>query len=130
MPPLSRQQQQQIVDALISLGWMRNQDRKSCELIREQLECSMEDAMEVLQYLHLKRNLIRAIDRSDEELLPGVLAQRYGWKWERQSDGALRHARRRPPLRRPRTAAIRGSTRMAFFTCSQMATAGTKGCSR
>jgi hypothetical protein len=75
------------VNALVSLDWMTKHDRKSCELIREQLGCSMEDAIEVLQYLHLKRNLIRAIDRSDEELVPGVLVPRYGWKWERQSGG-------------------------------------------
>ena len=85
MRPLSRQQEHHIVDALTSLDWMRTQDRKSCEAIREQLKCSWEEAMEVLQYIHLKRNLIRAIDRSDEELPPGVLVPVYGWKWERQS---------------------------------------------
>jgi hypothetical protein len=45
MPPLSRQQEQQIVDGLVSLDWMSNWDRKSSQLISEQLGCTMrEDA--------------------------------------------------------------------------------------
>jgi hypothetical protein len=39
MRPLSRQQEQQLVDALVPLDWMNTDDRKSCELIREQLGC-------------------------------------------------------------------------------------------
>jgi hypothetical protein len=85
MRPLSPEQERRLVDALISLDWMMTREHKSCKLIREQLGCSMEDAIDVLQYLYLKRNLIRAVDRSEEKLLPGVLAPRYGWKWERQS---------------------------------------------
>jgi len=83
MPPLSPEQERSLVDALVSLDWMKTRDRKSCELICEQLGCTMLDAMEVLQYLHLKRNLIRAIDRRNEEIRPGVVVSRHGWKWER-----------------------------------------------
>jgi hypothetical protein len=75
MHPLSRQQEHQLIDALVALDWMKKNERKSCQVISEQLGCTIKEAMEVLQYLHLKRNLIRAVDRRDEELLPGVLAR-------------------------------------------------------
>ena len=83
MRPLSRQQEQRIVDALTSLDWMMNHDRQSCKVISEQLDCSMTEAMEVLQYIHLKRNLIRAIRAIGEELRPGVRMTTTRWKWER-----------------------------------------------
>jgi len=86
MPALSPEQEQRLVEALISLDWMTRYDRKSCELICEQLRCSWEEAIEVLQYIYLKRNLIRAVDRSDEEISPGVVVPRHGWKWERNSE--------------------------------------------
>jgi hypothetical protein len=85
MPPLSRQQEQQIVDGLVSLDWMSNWDRKSSQLISEQLGCTMREAMEVLGYLHLSRKLIQPKFPRGEELRPGVPAPRSRWKWERQS---------------------------------------------
>ena len=86
MLPISPEQERRLVDALIALDWMRTHDRKSCELICEQLQCSMAEAIEVLQYLHLKRNLIRAVDRKNEGISPGVAVPRYRWKWERNSE--------------------------------------------
>ena len=85
MPPLSPEQERRLVDALVSLDWMMTQDRKSCELIREQLGCTMVDAMEVMGYIHLSRKLIRPRFPSGEELSPGVLVPRSRWKWERYS---------------------------------------------
>ena len=86
MPPLSPEQEGRLVDALVSLDWMKTHDRKSCELICEQLACSWGDAVEVLEYIYLRRNLIRAIHRGDEQEHPGVLIPRHGWKWERGSE--------------------------------------------
>jgi hypothetical protein len=85
MRPLSPEQEQRIVDALVALDWMMDQDRKSCELIREQLGRTMADAMEVLGYIHLGRKLIRPKFPSGEELRPGVPVPRSRWKWERTS---------------------------------------------
>jgi len=85
MRPLSRQQEHHIVDALTSLDWMRTQDRKSCEVIREQLGCTMFEAMEVLGYIHLSRKLIRPRFPTGEELRPGSPVRESRWKWERQS---------------------------------------------
>jgi hypothetical protein len=84
MSPLSPEQERRLVDALVALDWMNKHDRKSCKLICEQLGCSWEEAIAVLQHIHLKRNLIRAIERP-EEPLAGVLVPRHGWKWERNS---------------------------------------------
>ena len=83
MRRLSPEQEQRLIDALTSLDWMMNHDRKSCKVICEQLGCTMTEAMEILQYIHLKRNLIRAVRPSDEELRPGVRMTTTLWKWER-----------------------------------------------
>lgn len=85
MRPLSRRQEEQLVAALVSLDWMKDHDRKSCQVICEQLGCPMGEAMEVLGYLHLSRKLIRPRFPSGEEPRPGVPVPRSRWKWERQS---------------------------------------------
>jgi hypothetical protein len=95
MAPLSHEQEQLLVDALISLDWMRDEDRKSREVIRRQLGCSMVDATEVLGYLYFQRHLIRPIYLTGEKLRRGVLApksvcaswttERSRWKWEKVS---------------------------------------------
>lgn len=82
MRPLSPEQEQQLVEALLSLDWMTNHDRKSCTVIREQLGCTMTEAIEVLRYLHLNRNLIRAKYPSPEDLRC-VPISKDRWKWER-----------------------------------------------
>ena len=85
MPPLSRQQEQRLIDALMALDWMTNHDRKSCQVISEQLDCSMKEAMEILGYVYVQRKLIRPIDHGNDRPDPGVVVPRYGWRWERRS---------------------------------------------
>ena len=50
-PVLSQDQEQRLVDALVSLGWMMEEGRKSCELISHQLGCTKKDAVDVLDYI-------------------------------------------------------------------------------
>ena len=83
LPPLSAAQEQQLVDALVSLDWMQDDDRKSCELIRQWLGCTMKGATEVLEYLYVTRKLIRPKYPAGEELRPGVQVPKTRWKWER-----------------------------------------------
>jgi hypothetical protein len=52
--------EKQLVAALSSPDWMKNQDRKCCELIRGLLGCSTQGAMEVLGPLYVQRRLIQA----------------------------------------------------------------------
>ena len=52
MPPLSRDQEQQLVEALVALDWMRNHDRQSCAVISKHLGCTMAEAIDVLRYLY------------------------------------------------------------------------------
>ena len=85
MRTLSRQQEQRLIDALVALDWMSKYERKSCQVISEQLDCSMQEAMEILGYLYVQRKLIRSIHRGNDRADPGVIVPSYGWRWERRS---------------------------------------------
>ena len=81
MAQLSPDQEQKIIEALIALGWKKDPEGESYAVIMRILNCSGDEAKATLEYLHIKRGLIRRVSSSGEELdswRPKPLGR---WRW-------------------------------------------------
>ncbi len=81
MAELSLDQEQEIVEALVALGWKKDPTGESCAVIMRILNCSDDEATASLEHLYIKRGLIRQVSSSGEELdswRPKPLGR---WRW-------------------------------------------------
>ena len=81
MAQLSPDQEQQIIGALIALGWKRDPEGESYAVIMRILDCSGDEAKATLEYLHIKRGLIRQVTSSGEELDSWKPKPVDRWRW-------------------------------------------------
>jgi hypothetical protein len=68
MAGLSADQEPKLVEALIALGWRNRLEAESCTAIMQILNCSSDDAKEIIEQLYIKRGLIRQVSSIGEEL--------------------------------------------------------------
>jgi hypothetical protein len=68
MAELLPSQEQEIIEALIALGWKKDPARESCAVIMRILNCSDDEAKITLERLYVKRGLIRPVSSSVEDL--------------------------------------------------------------
>jgi hypothetical protein len=78
---LSIHQETNLVEALVFIGWKKNLDTESYAVIEQLLNCSTDEAKEILDYIYLKRGLIRQVSRSAEELIASQSKSPRQWKW-------------------------------------------------
>ncbi len=81
MAELSPVQEQEILEALIALGWTKDPEGESCAVIIRMLNCSGDEAKATLEYLYIRRGLIRQVSSSGEQpdsWRPKPLGQ---WRW-------------------------------------------------
>jgi hypothetical protein len=85
MPDLTPEQQKQIVDALIALGWIRPPsalDPRSAQIINEYIGCSTEEAKIILQQLQVD-GVIASVSESGGSPAASRTLDSYGWRWVR-----------------------------------------------
>ena len=68
MAELSPGQEQEILEALIALGWKKDPEGESYAVIMRMPNCSGDEARATLQYLYIRRGLIRQVSSSGEQL--------------------------------------------------------------
>ena len=81
MAELSPGQEQEIVEALIALGWKKDPEGESYAVIMRMLNCPDDEAEATLEYLYIRRGLIRQVSSSGEQLdswRPKALRR---WRW-------------------------------------------------
>ena len=81
MVQLSPDQEQKIIEALIALGWKKDPEGESYAVIMRILNCSGYEAKATLEYLHIKRGLIRQVNSSGEELASWRPKPLGRWRW-------------------------------------------------
>ena len=81
MALLSPDHEQEIIGALIALGWKRDPEGESYAVIMRILNCSGDEAKATLEYLHIKRGLIRQVNSSGEELHSWKPEPVDRWRW-------------------------------------------------
>ena len=81
MALLSPDHEQEIIGALIALGWKRDPEGESYAVIMRILNCSGDEAKATLEYLHIKRGLIRQVNSRGEELAPWRSKPLGRWRW-------------------------------------------------
>ena len=81
MALLSPDHEQEIIGALIALGWKRDPEGESYAVIMRMLNCSGDEAETILEYLYIRRGLIRQVSSSGEQIdswRPKPLGR---WRW-------------------------------------------------
>ena len=81
MAELAPYQEQKIIEALIALGWKKDPEGESYAVIMRILNCSSGEAKATLEYLYIKRVLIRRVNSSGEELDPWRPKPLGRWRW-------------------------------------------------
>jgi hypothetical protein len=81
MAELSPDQEQKIIEALIALGWKKDPEGESYAVIMRILNCSGDEAKATLEYLYIKRGLIRQVNSRGEELDSGRPKPSGRWRW-------------------------------------------------
>ena len=81
MALLSPDHEQEIIGALIALGWKRDPEGESYAVIMRILNCSGDEAKAALEYLHIKRGLIKQVNSSGEELHSWKPKPVDRWRW-------------------------------------------------
>ena len=81
MAELSTDQEQKIIEALIALGWKKDPERESYAIIVRILNCSGGEAKAILEYLYIKRGLIRQVNSRGEELASWRSKPLGRWRW-------------------------------------------------
>jgi hypothetical protein len=87
MSHLTPEQEQQIIDEVTALDWIRPPSdfyRRSAQVIREHVGCSTEDADLLLRQLEEKK-LIESVSESGGQPADGRTMDSYGWKWIRKT---------------------------------------------
>ena len=81
MALLSPDHEQEIIGALIALGWKRDPEGESYAAIIRILNCSCDEAKATLEYLHIKRRLIKQVNSSGKELDSWKPKPVDRWRW-------------------------------------------------
>jgi hypothetical protein len=81
MAELSTDQEQKLIEALIALGWKKDPERESYAIIVRILNCSGDEAKATLEYLYIKRGLIRRVSSSGEDLDSWRPKPLVRWRW-------------------------------------------------
>ena len=81
MPGLSPDLEQQLIEALVGLGWKKDIEGESSAAIVQVLNCSDAEAKAMLDYIYLGRGLIRQVSSRAEEFDAYRPKSARRWKW-------------------------------------------------
>jgi hypothetical protein len=78
---LSLDQESQLIEALIALGWRKRLEGESCAAITQLLNCSDDKAKTIIEYLYIRCGLLRQVSSIGEDPdSPGPRAKAQ-WRW-------------------------------------------------